>query len=205
MANRTRRTAIIGAALACVAALALGSAGTARAGLIGTGCSDGTAVRPFANWLDLAQYELAPGGSFESGAPGWTLAGGAAVKSGNETFYVNSARDRYSLALPSGSSATTAPICLGLLRPTLRFFVTNGGSPSSSLRVSVVYRGLLGILGILDGGTVSGASDWKPSPTMIATLNAPLGTTSAQFVFRPTDNAGAWRIDDLFVDPWLNR
>ena len=193
-------------AAACIAAaLVLGSAGTAKAGLIGTGCSDGTATQPFASWLDVAQYELVPGGSFESGAPGWTLSGGAAVKSGNETYYANSTRDRYSLTLPSGSSATTAPFCIGLLRPTIRFFVANGGSSSSSLRVTVVYRGLLGILGILDGGSVSGSSDWKPSPLMVATLNAPLGTTSAQFVFRPADKLGAWRVDDVFVDPWLNR
>jgi hypothetical protein len=39
---------------------------------------------------------------------------------------------------------------------------------------------------------------------MLATLNAPLGTRSAQFVFTPTDSTGAWRIDDFYVDPWVN-
>ena len=39
---------------------------------------------------------------------------------------------------------------------------------------------------------------------MLATLHAPLGTKAAQFVFSPTDSSGAWRIDDLYVDPWVN-
>ena len=38
---------------------------------------------------------------------------------------------------------------------------------------------------------------------MLATLHAPLGTKAAQFVFSPTDSSGAWRIDDLYVDPWV--
>src|SRR5215210_5880535 len=37
--------------------------------------------QPFANWGDSNSYLLAPGGSFESGAPGWTLSGAAAVES----------------------------------------------------------------------------------------------------------------------------
>ena len=25
-----------------------------------------------------------------------------------------------------------------------------------------------------------------------------------EFVFTPADSSGAWRIDDLYVDPWVN-
>jgi hypothetical protein len=189
---------LISALLAALAAAPVSSAATSSS------CTYGPASHPFASWGDLASYTLVPGASFESGAPGWTLAGGARVVSGNESYYANSRYDSHSLSLPTGSSATTAPFCVSLLRPTIRLFVVNGGSSASRLRVKVVFRGLLGILGVLDGGTISGGSAWKPSPVMLATLNAPLGTKSAQFVFTPADSYGNWRIDDLYVDPWVN-
>jgi len=189
---------LVSALLAALAAAPVSSAATSFS------CTYGPASHPFVSWGDLSSYTLVPGGSFESGAPGWTLAGGARVVSGNESYYANSRYDSNSLALPAGSSATTAPFCVSLLRPTIRLFVANGGSSASRLRVKVVFRGLLGVLGILDGGTISAGSAWKPSPIMLATLNAPLGTKAAQFVFTPADSSGNWRIDDLYVDPWVN-
>jgi hypothetical protein len=189
---------LIAALILALAATSVSSAATSSS------CTYGAATHPFASWGDLSSYTLVPGGSFESGAPGWTLAGGARVVSGNESYFTSSRSDSHSLALPTGSSATTAPFCVSLLRPTIRLFVANGGSSASRLRVKVVFRGLLGILGVLDGGTISSGPAWKPSPVMLATLNAPLGTKSAQFVFTPADSSGAWRIDDLYVDPWVN-
>jgi hypothetical protein len=189
---------LISAILAALAAAPVSSAATSSP------CSYGPASHPFASWGDIASYTLVPGASFESGALGWTLSGGARVVAGNESYYTNSRYDSHSLAVPAGSSATTPPFCVGLNRPTIRLFVVNGGSSASRLRVKVVFRGLLGILGVLDGGTISAGPGWKPSPIMLATLNAPLGTKSAQFVFTPADSSGAWRIDDLYVDPWVN-
>ena len=68
-----------------------------------------------------------------------------------------------------------------------------------------MFRSLLGILGILDGGTVSSGSAWQPSPVLLSTLNAPLGSNSVQFTFVPSDTTGSWRIDDVYVDPWVDR
>ena len=189
---------LISAVLAALAAAPVSSAATSSS------CNYGPASHPSASWGDVATYTLVPGASFESGAPGWTLAGGAKVISGNESYFTNSRSDSHSLALPTGSSATTAQFCVSLNRPTIRVFVANGGSSASKLRVKVVFRGVLGILGILDGGTFTAGPAWKPSPIMLATMNAPLGTKSAQFVFAPADSSGAWRIDDLYVDPWVN-
>ena len=189
---------LISAILAALAAAPLSSAATSPS------CTYGPASHPFASWGDVASYTLVPGASFESGTPGWTLAGGAKVVSGNESYYANSRYDSHSLSLPAGSSATTPPFCVSLDRPTIRVFVANGGSGTSKLRVKVVFRGLLGVLGVLDGGTFSAGSKWNASPIMLATLNAPLGTKAAQFVFTPADSTGAWRIDDLYVDPWVN-
>jgi hypothetical protein len=179
--------------------------GTARASLAaGSGCTYGTTEHPFVRWLDLAAYTLVPGGSFEGGATGWTLSGGAKVVKGNESFYAHSSSDRSSLALPAGASATTPRFCVSLVRPTIRLFVSNTGSKASRLSVRVVFRGPTGVLGVLDGGTVSAGGPWQPSPLMLATLNAPLGTDSVQFTFATKADGGAWRIDDLYVDPWVN-
>lgn len=202
-AHLSAARARIGFALVAAILGLLASAPASQATTAGS-CSYGAASHPFAPWGDLASYTLVPGGSFEGGAPGWMLAGGARVVYGNESFFVRSAYDRYSLAIPAGASATTAPFCVSLVRPTIRLFVANGGSSASKLRVRVVFRGLLGILGILDGGTITAGHSWDASPVMLATLNAPLGTRSAQFVFTPADSLGAWRIDDLYVDPWVN-
>jgi len=194
----------LGLALGAATLSLLVAAPVSQASTSTSTCNYGAASHPFAAWGDPASYTLVPGGSFEGGAPGWTLAGGARVLSGNESFYVHSALDRSSLGIPAGGSATTAPFCVSLFRPTIRVFVSNGGSSTSRLRVRIVFRGLLGILGVLDGGTITAGPAWKASPVMLATLNAPLGTKSAQFVFTPADSTGSWRIDDLYVDPWVN-
>lgn len=39
-------------------------------------CAARPSTTPFAPWGDTSAYFLMPGGGFESGAPGWSLAGG---------------------------------------------------------------------------------------------------------------------------------
>src|SRR4029079_13709937 len=63
------------------------------AGLLGTGSAsycDPYSFQAFRPWSDASNYMLAPGGACESGAPAWTLAGGAKVTSGNESYYIHS-------------------------------------------------------------------------------------------------------------------
>jgi hypothetical protein len=141
------------------------------------------------------------------------MAGGAQVVAGNETFAVSGAGAQ-SLTLPAGSSATTAPMCVSVLSGKMRFFVRNGGSSDARLRVRVIYHGgsgaLLGglssTLGIADVGTIAAGGTWQPSPqiTMLGgTL--PLFTSSVQFRFQPIGRSGAWRIDDIYLDPLKHR
>ena len=179
-AQLTAVRARIGVALVAAILVALAAAPFSSAATASSSCYYGPASHPFTSWGDAASYTLVPGGSFETGGLGWTLAGGARVVSGNESYYANSPSDSHSLALPAGSSATTPPFCVSLNRPTIRVFVANGGSSSSRLRVKVVYRSLFGVLGVLDGGTFSAGPKWNASPIMLATLNAPLGTKSAR-------------------------
>lgn len=188
------------------------TAAPARAGL-GVACPD-PASQVFKPWGDYAYYGYAPNGGFESGTTGWSLSGGAKLAAGNESFFVHGAGERYSLSLPSGSSATSPPMCVSLLNGKMRFFAANAGSSTSRLRVQVLYRGgvggLLGslgsLLGLADVGYVSAGSAWQPSEAVgMLGGTLPLLTQSVQFRFTPADSSGSWKIDDVYLDPLLHR
>ena len=99
--TRRRAALLLVTALAATAALAAATAQSAEGGLIGTGAASGcdmAASHPFEAWGDNANYLLVPGGSFEAGAPAWTLSRGAYVGPGNEPF--NTEGDNGSTHLP---------------------------------------------------------------------------------------------------------
>jgi hypothetical protein len=172
-----------------------------------TNCSTSSLSQPFLPWADVAEYELAPGGNFEAGAPAWTLSGGARVVSGNESFYVDSASDSQSLSLPAGSSATSPTTCVGIENPDLRLFAVNSGDPSSTLAVSVNYETLLGPAST-QIGTVTSTGTWEPSAQMPLLVNLlpllPNNETPVSFTVTP-QGAGNWQIDDVYIDPWGQR
>ena len=183
---------LVGSAIA----LAVGTA-PASAGL-GLACPSATST-PFAAWKDYANYAFAPDGGFESGGSGWSLSGGARAVSGNESYYVHSRTDKTSMSLPKGASVTSQGMCISLLSSKMRFLVR--GDTGSSVKVQVVYRGLLSsVLGIFDGGTISAGSTWKPSPALGMLGGVlPLLTTSVSFRFTAVNGAAA--IDDVYLDP----
>jgi len=183
---------LVGSAIA----LAVGTA-PASAGL-GLACPSATST-PFAAWKDYANYAFAPDGGFESGGSGWSLSGGARAVSGNESYYVHSRTDKTSMSLPKGASVTSPGMCISLLSSKMRFLVR--GDAGSSVKVQVVYRGLLSsVLGIFDGGTISAGSTWKPSPALGMLGGVlPLLTTSVSFRFTAVNGAAA--IDDVYLDP----
>jgi len=196
--------AVIVCALASAAPANASLLGGVLPGLIGTSDTPATCdtktSQPFARWGDTRNYVLVPGGSFESGAAGWKLNGGAKVVSGNEPFYVRSTTDRYSLYLPPGSSVTTPPMCFGLGNWNARFFSAGSGT----VRVKVVVKSLLGILSVLDGGTASSGSTWRPSPKvglLLTNLTGLLAVESISLRFTPANTSGI-RIDDVYLDPW---
>lgn len=194
---RRVRTWLVLASVTLLSALAIGTT-SASAGL-GIACPDPT-TQPFRAWSDYAQYARVPDGGFEAGASGWKLSGGAKVVAGNEPFYLTGAADRWSLLLPAGSTATSPPMCISLLSSKMRF--VGGGPAGSSLKVQVLYRGLLSnVLGVLDGGTVKSNGEWAPSP-QVSMLGGvlPLLTRSVQFRFVAT--SGTPLVDDVFLDPW---
>jgi hypothetical protein len=81
-----------------------------------------------------------------------------------------------------------------------RFF----SSGSGTVRVKIVVKSLLGLLSVLDGGTVSSGSAWKPSPQvglLLTNLAGLISTDSISFRFTPAKTTGI-RIDDVYLDPW---
>jgi hypothetical protein len=214
MRKSTMRRALTFALLTLTAGIAAMSISpsSANAGL-GISCPD-PATQAFRLWNDPAYYSFVPNGGFESGTYGWSVSGSAKVVAGNESFYVHSASDRYSLSLPAGSSATSPPICISLLNSKMRFFNVNTGDPSSRLKVQVLYNGGVGgllsivtkLLKISDVGYVTASGTWQPS-TPVGMLSGvlPLLTSSVQFRFTPMDSSGRWQIDDVYLDPVMHR
>lgn len=171
------------------------------------GCPAYSLGKPFLPWLDALNYTLVPNGGLESDSTSWTLTGGARVVAGNEPFRVRASTDAYSLSLPSGSSATTAPMCVQTLDLLMRFFAVNSGSLLSTLKVEALYTDAAGTPRAATVGLVHGTGQWGPTlPTLVFAnvTSLPLvtdGTTNVRFRFTPQGLLGGWRIDDVYVDP----
>lgn len=194
-------------ALAVAGGLALAPAAQAGPLVASAGdCEEQSLTQPFLPWLDPAHYTPPPNGGFEQGGSSWSLQDGASVVSGNESYYVGSASDSRSLKLPSGSSATSAAMCVGIEHPTLRFFAKNSGSPLSTLRVKVHFEDAFGNVQSAPLGVVTAGGSWQPTLPMVLGVNLlpllPGERTPVAFEFTPKGIAGNWRIDDVYVDPY---
>ena len=150
--------------------------------------------RTFQPWLDPAYYQEAPDSGFEVGGR-WSLRDGAAIVDGNQPYFAGAK----SLDLPVGSSATTAPICVTVAHPTIRFFARNTGSGLAPLTVTVKFRTLLGLTVELPVGVVLGGSDWQPTLPLLLVGN--LLSNEVRFTFTPAPGS-EWQVDDVYVDPY---
>jgi hypothetical protein len=180
----------------------------ANAGILvssATSCDEQTFEQPFLPWADVANYVLAPNGTFESGTSGWTLSGGASVVSGNESFYVHAPGESSSLSLPAGSSATSGSMCVGIEHPTLRIFASKANALTSTLKTEVLFEDATGSVHALTIGVLSASSSWQPSVVMPIVVNLlpllPDERTAVAFRFT-VQGAGVWRVDDVYVDPY---
>ena len=198
MNSMRKVTAVLAAAFIVVGAFAA----SAQA------CSYTGAKQVFKPWGDQHEYVLAPNGGFESGASGWSLAGGAGLVAENEAFHLNAAGDSTSLSLPAGSSAVSPPLCMSIDTPLFRLLARNSGNPSSTLRVEAIYNVLgLGLLHTTVSNSVSAGQEWVPTQGMspflgLSTVLGTLVPTYIQVRITPIGPDGVWQVDDLFVDPF---
>lgn len=173
-----------------------------NAGLLSTGTAsycDPNSFQAFRPWGDSSYYMLTPGGAFESGTPGWTLKGGAKVVTGNESFYLNSRSDSKSLYMPAGSTATTPTMCFGAGDWHMRFVAKGSGQ----VKVDVMVNSLLGVVSVLDGGTVKAGSTWSPSPKVSLLLSNVGGLLTTKAIsIRLTATNGSMQVDDVYLDPF---
>jgi hypothetical protein len=91
-------------------------------------------------------------------------------------------------------------MCFGLGDWNARFFTVGSGS----VRVKIVVKSLLGVLSVLDGGTATSGSTWRPSPKvglLLTNITGLLATDSVSLRFVPANTTGI-RIDDVYLDPW---
>ncbi|HZE05210.1 MAG TPA: hypothetical protein VE127_08305 [Solirubrobacteraceae bacterium] len=143
--------------------------------------------------MDYAEYELAPGGDFESST--WNLTDGAERVAGSEPYAATGTLGSSSLSLPAGSSAQSPPTCVDAGYPSIRFFIAGTGS----VAVNVVDGS-----SVVPAGVAVAGGDWAPTPVMLtqaALLGAASGGT-AQVSVVMTGLSGSPRVDDVFVDPW---
>jgi hypothetical protein len=201
-----KRGTLLGAMTALAVGM-LGPAGSASAGVLvqtATNCPTQVFSQPFRPWGDGASYTPVANAGLESSTTGWHLSGGAYVVSGNEPWRVSGSGDSHSLRLPSGSSAETPTICVGLEHPTVRFFAKKNSGLLSTLAVSaVVHLNGGGTLAVPVGVMLAGGS-WTPTPPYLYLGNALalLAGNSTPMSFRFTPILGGdWQIDDVYVDP----
>jgi hypothetical protein len=153
--------------------------------------------QPFLSYGDDNLYFLAPAGSFDAGAPGWALDGGATVAS------APSGVPGPSLVLPSGASATSPPICVARGYTHARMFgqaVVGPGPDRAKLQVDILY-------GTSEYRSLALAldADWEPTRQFSLgqgnfDLDPVTGTGQIQLRFSALGPATGV-VDDVYIDP----
>jgi hypothetical protein len=162
-------------------------------------------TKVFAAWHDNKSYVLTTNGGLEDGDTGWTLAGGASVVEGNESFALGGAGDHQSLSLPAGSSATTPANCVSQHTGIFRAFAKTDGGSNARLKVEVVYLDGKGKKTSRVAGKLRAGQDWRPTKKLSVALGRAKGKgrmTLAHVAFRFTPiGEGTWQLDDVYLDP----
>ena len=166
-------------------------------------CAAQAPVRPFVRWNDFADYTLVPGGTFESGAPGWTLENNARV--------VTTTRDleggTRALSIPKGSKVMTRAVCITEAHPTIRFYTQTRGSTASRLLVEVLYEDLGGSVNTMPVAYLKPSSTWQPTVIVPIHVNlraavAASRTAAVAFRLSAEEGEGTWLVDGFYVDPY---
>ena len=169
------------------------SVSSASAALVDLGlCNTAALSQPFIAWGDWADYELAPGGDFESST--WALVRGAQIVPGGEPYGTPSSAQS-SLSLPAGAAAQSPLTCVNASYPTIRFFISGSGA----VAVEVVADGLP-----IPTGIAIATGNWRPTSIMMtdAAVAGVLARGTAFVSLRLVALSGDPHVDDLYIDPW---
>jgi hypothetical protein len=185
---RTMAAGVVAAALLSGAAPALAAA-----------CPSQPLSHPFAPIGDNASYSLVQGGSFESGAPGWTT--GSATIVADE---VATTGGKHALRIPGESSATSASFCVSRQEPTFRFMLRSH-SGEGRLNVDLIWTDS-GAKRESPVATVKAGYSWAASPALELASNLPLSETNSSIdpvrVVFETDGEHSVEIAGVYIDPY---
>ena len=126
-------------------------------------CETAPQSKPFERFCDTYSYGLAPGGSFESGAAGWSLAN-SAVTTGNESYAV--AGGSHALAIQPNGVAVSPAFCVTTANTSLRFFARQTSGSWAVLNVSLRWTDNAGRSHETTVGSLQSGSSWKPSSAL---------------------------------------
>jgi hypothetical protein len=190
---------IVAAAVAALTLVAAPAAHAKAAAANPDGCTPPAALEhPFAPWFDNGFYVLHPGGDMESGLPGWTLSGGAAVVAGDDGLGVRPGAKV--LRLPAGATAVTSPICIDQTFTHARLLARTMTLIGTKLDVDVLYTDTKG-RSVVKGSESFNLNLLGWAPTINFDINAKLaGAAPIQFRFTAPRGTG-WLLDDFYVDP----
>jgi hypothetical protein len=181
------------------AASAEGTASTAAS----AACAYNQTSKPFARFGDSAEYSLLQGGSFESGAPGWSLSN-AKVVAGNESY--NVAGGSHSLAIQPTGVVVSPTFCVSIANPSFRFFARQTSGSWAVLNVILRWTDASGTSHDTTVGSLQTGTSWAVSPVLKLATTLPLwqaeSSLSVKLVFKPEQYGGAWAIDDVYIDPY---
>src|SRR5690349_7217728 len=150
MNRLTRIAAVAAAALACTASPALAdddafttdSVQPSWTAASAESCADPDTTPLLSSFDDDDLYAPAPGGTFDDGAGGWQLAGGASVGAASGGLRVLG-MSTGALDLPVGGSAMSPTFCVDERYPHFRFsYAQESPDEDSDVRVEVIYPGL---------------------------------------------------------------
>jgi hypothetical protein len=186
------------AALTCVALFTV-------TGVALASCPAPAVSTPFSQWGDSNSYFPVPGGSFEGTADqvGWTLSN-ATLSAGNEPFYLGGSGDGQSLTINGGGSATSPYFCVDRTMTSLRFLAQQT-TAGSDLQVDALVQTAGGVNTVPVADLADGSMpSWAPTQPLAGNGGTlPEGVSvSVALRFTVPASAGAWQLDDVYVDPY---
>jgi hypothetical protein len=170
--------------------------------LASASCPTSTSSEVFASLGDSAHYTLVEGGTFESGAKGWSLRNAEVIEDSSAPL-----NGKHSLLVKSYGEAMSPGFCVNAEYPSYRFFAhQRSGGYFGVLTVSLRWVDSFGFPHEAEAGQLNPVTGWALSPVLDLASRLPLwmagGTLNGvKLVFRSAYDS-EWTIDDVYIDPY---